>query len=229
MTRERFDQELGRLRDEILLLGGEVNRNLVRSGNVLYRRDQQAAQELIDADKWVNDHRIRIGQDALKLIATQQPMAVDMRFVASVMEIAGELERIHDYIKGIGKICLTLNSYQVPAELLTNLPRMAELSGDMLHDALKAFERRDADMARSIPPRDDQVDTLFNDEYRRLVQYVKEHPEKIDLANRIEWAGHNLERSADRVINICEWIVYLVTGNYVEVESEYEAPPMTSE
>lgn len=226
MTRERFDLELARLQDAILVMGEEVSRNLVRAGTALQARDSRASRELIAADQWVNERRVRIGQDALVLIATQQPMAVDMRFVASVMEIAGELERIHDYVKGIGKICLMLEGHPAPDSLLDPLPQMAELVTAMLQDALNAFAGRDAVAAAAIPARDDAVDRLFIQTYRQVYDHVRENPQAIELANRIEWAAHNLERSADRVINICEWIIYLVTGKYAEVESEFEAPPV---
>ncbi len=226
MTRERFDLELARLRDAILVMGEEVSGNLVRAGSALRARDSRTSRELIAADQWVNERRIKIGQDALVLIATQQPMAIDMRFVASVIEISGELERIHDYVKGIGKICLMLEGYPAPDTLLAPLPQMAELVAAMLHDALNAFAARDSIAAGSIPARDDAIDRLFIQTYRQVYDHVRVNPEAIELANRIEWAAHNLERSADRVTNICEWTIYLVTGIYAEVESEYEAPPV---
>lgn len=227
MTRERFDRELQELQDAILVVGEEVTTNLVRAAGALQARNTQVSRDLIHADNWVNEHRIRIVQDALKLIATQQPMAVDMRFVASVMEIAGELERIHDYVKGVAKICLMIDGHFVPADLLLAPPQMAALSAGMLRDALDAFAQRDTAKAQAIPARDDQVDHLFNAAYRQLVDHVRANPGDIELANRLEWAAHNLERSADRVINICEWTIYLTTGEYIEVESEFEAPPMS--
>ena len=102
---------------------------------------------------------------------------------------------------------------------------MAEKTRDMLHRALDAASQGDADLARAIPAEDDEVDALFNQIYRKLVAFVSENPSQIVLSNHLEWAAHNLERAADRVTNICEWIVYTTTGEYVEMDSELEAPP----
>jgi phosphate transport system protein len=141
------------------------------------------------------------------------------------MEIVGELERIHDYVKGIGKISLRLGQSPLLPPLVTYMPEMAAVAADMLHQALDAFARRDAELARLIPQNDDRVDTLFNQLYGDIIGFVAADPEVIDRANQMEWALHNLERSADRVTNICEWVVYMVTGVYAEMDSEDEVPP----
>ena len=162
--------------------------------------------------------------EALTLIATQQPMAGDMRLTAAAIEISGELERINDYVKGIARITLMIGPEPLP-DAMDGLPLMAQKTKDMLHKALDAASRNDADLARTIPAEDDEVDELFNETYRRLVTFVGENPDKIELANHLEWAAHNLERAADRVTNICEWVVYITTGEYIEMDSELEAPP----
>ena len=149
-----------------------------------------------------------------------------MRTIAAILEIVGELERIHDYIKGIGKITLMLDDHaHFAGPFLQQMPEMAEKSRAMLHQSLTAFARRDADLARRIPVLDDEVDTLYRRIYLELIQYVMAHPEAVEQANLVEWALHNLERSADRVTNICEWVVYMVEGEYKELDSEIEAPP----
>jgi phosphate transport system protein len=164
---------------------------------------------------------------SLKLIATQQPMAGDMRLIAAVIEIMGELERIHDYLKGIGKTSLEIGpDREILDSISENLPQMARITQDMLHRAMIAFAEKDAAMARSIPASDNLVDDLFNRLYAQIVGYASGHPERIPHANQLEWVVHNMERSADRVINICEWIVYVVTGEYRELDSEYETPPL---
>jgi phosphate transport system protein len=191
---------------------------------VLMRRDMIGSQRLIAADQEVNRKRIAIMNDALTLIATQQPMAGDMRRIASALEITGELERINDYVKGIARNSLMLSSGPLPGAL-DGLPLMAEKTQDMLRRALEAASRRDADLARSIPDDDDEIDDLFNEIYRQLLSYSMENPGAIEQVNFLEWIAHNLERAADRVTNICEWIVYAVDGVYVEMDSEFEAPP----
>lgn len=224
MLRTNFERGLQQLRDQILSLGSQVGENIMASVEVLSSRDFYGAQRLIDGDKDVNQKRIKIMNDALTLIATQQPMAGDMRLIASSLEISGELERINDYVKGIARISLMIGPEPIP-DALDGLPQMAEKTKDMLRRALEAASRGDAEQARAIPAEDDEIDALFNEIYRNLVTYVSENPSKIEMSNRLEWAAHNLERAADRVTNICEWVVYMNTGEYVEMDSELEAPP----
>jgi phosphate transport system protein len=224
MLRTNFERGLQQLQDQIFALGSQVGDNIVAVVEVLRERDHIGAQRLIDGDKDVNQKRIKIMNEAHTLIATQQPMAGDMRLIASSIEIVGELERINDYVKGIARISLMIGAEPIP-DALGGLPQMAQKTRDMLHRALDAAGRSDAELARAIPPEDDEVDTLFNEIYRRLVDFVSEDPSQIEMVNRLEWAAHNLERAADRVTNICEWVVYNVTGEYVEMDSELEAPP----
>lgn len=224
--RESFDRELQRLVDAVLIVGGEVELNLVKATDALVSRDMVTSELMIVADTWVNERRIAVMLDGLRLIATQQPMARDMRLIGAILEIVSELERIHDYVKGIGKISLGLGPGPVLPSLARSLPEMALLTRDMLHQGLDAFARRDAQLAREVPAMDDQVDALFNQLYGEIVQYVMREPQAIERANQLEWALHNLERSADRVINICEWVIYMVVGVYTDMGmGEYEAPP----
>ena len=224
MNRANFDRKLKQLQDQILSLGSQVGENLVSAVDVLFSRDIIAAQRLIAGDKEVNQRRIDIMNDALTLIATQQPMAGDMRLIASSIEISGELERINDYVKGIARISLMIGREPIPTAL-DGLPAMAEKTSDMLRRALVASSQNDTDLARAIPIEDDEVDALFNEVYRNLVDYVSENPTRVEQANHLEWAAHNLERAADRVTNICEWIVYNTSGQYLEMDTELEAPP----
>ncbi len=224
--RQSFDRELQRLQSEVLRMGSEVEEHLTKVTDAFIARDMYTSRQMVDADLSINERRIQVGLDSLTLIATQQPMARDMRLIAAIMEIVGELERIHDYIKGIGKISLNLGEEQVLPAMALNMPEMAELAREMLFQALKAFANRDADLARQTPAMDDRVDGLFNQLYAELMAYVIDEPQQISRANQLEWALHNLERSADRTINICEWVVYMVTGAYSEMNmGEYEAPP----
>lgn len=230
MTREYFDRDLNNLRTSVLALGSEVEQNLGRVADALISRNAVLAQRLIDFDDHVNSQRIDLMMNSLMLIATQQPMARDMRFIAAVIEIAGELERIHDYVKGIAKTSLELGP---EGELLPSFkedfPRMAELAQDMLNRAMTAFSENDAILAQSLVKWDNQVDYIFNKLYKDIISYASTSPDLIAHANQLEWTIHNMERAADRVINICEWVVYMVTGTYSEFDSEYEAPPTPDE
>ena len=187
----------------------------------------EGSRRLIADDRIVNEKRYQIETEALALIATQQPVATDLRTLAAVLEIATELERMGDYAKGIAKINLLLGDQPLIKALL-DLPRMARKVQDMLHRALDAFVWRDVDLARSIPPEDDDVDALYNQISRELLTYVIADPQKMSQANYLLWAAHNLERAADRVTNLCERVVYTVTGEMVELAGEDDGlPPPT--
>ena len=214
MLRETFAKELRHLQDEILRMGSEVEENLLKAVEALTRRDLNASERLVQADKWFNQRRIDIGHEAFGIIATQQPIACDLRLIAATLEIAGELERIHDYVKGIGNISLMIGETAVPIELAQHLPQMAEKARTMLHRSLDAYTERNANLAYETILSDDAVDKLYNKTYRAVVGYMADNPESFELAQRLEWAGHNLERAADRVTNMCEWIIYLATGEY---------------
>jgi phosphate transport system protein len=224
MLRATFERELQGLQERLLALGSEVERNIVEAVDVLLGRDAVGARRLIVADDEVNRKRIELMNDALTLIATQQPVAGDMRLIASIIEITGELERINDYAKGIAKNSLMIGLESIP-DIVGELPMMAEKTREMLHQALIAVSGRDATMAQIIPAADDEVDALFNQIYGQVMVYAAEKPAAFELVNYLQWALHNLERAADRVTNICEWVVYSATGHYIEMDSEFETPP----
>jgi phosphate transport system protein len=217
MPRETFERDLQRLQDEMVALGSRVGRALIESVESLKQRDFEGSRRLIAQDRTVNKQRFEIESDSLILIATQQPMATDLRVVAAVLEIAGELERIGDYAKGIAKINLMIGE-QPLIKPLVDLPRMAQLASSMLHRSLEAFVLRDVEMARAIPGDDDEVDALYLQVYRELLTLMMANPVNIDQATYLIWAAHNLERAADRVTNICERVVFTVTGEMAEMD-----------
>ena len=219
MPRETFDRELQRLQDEILALGSMVENALTESVETLKRRDFEGSRRLIAGDRLINEKRFAIEADALVLIATQQPMASDLRILAAILVIAAELERIGDYAKGIARINLMIGEGPLLKPLI-DIPRMAEKARSMLHRALDAFIQRDVALARAIPAEDDEVDALYNQVYRELMTFIMSDPRHIDQANYLLWAAHNLERAADRVTNICERVIFTVTGKLAEMDSE---------
>jgi phosphate transport system protein len=216
MPRAAFDRGLSRIQDELLALGSMVEDALVESVAILKRRDMPGSRRLIAEDRRINEKRFAIEADTCTLIATQQPVASDLRVLAAVLEITTELERIGDYAKGIAKINLMIGEEPLIKPLI-DLPRMAEKAQDMLHRALGAFIQRDADLARAIPREDDEIDALYNQINRELLTYVMADPTNIDQANHLLWAAHNLERTGDRVINLCERVVFTVTGELAEL------------
>ncbi|HOC21144.1 MAG TPA: phosphate signaling complex protein PhoU [Anaerolineae bacterium] len=221
-TRRTFDRELQSLQDEMLALGSMVENALIESVACLKRRDFEGSHRLVAQDRVINRKRYAIEEQVLVLIATRQPMASDLRILAAILEIAGELERIGDYAKGIGKINLLIGDQPLLKPLI-DVPMMAEQARSMLHRALDAFIRRDVELARAIPQEDDLVDALYEQVYRELLTYIMEDPRNIEQANYLLWAAHNLERAADRVTNLCERVVFTVTGELTELDVKKES------
>jgi phosphate transport system protein len=196
-----------------------VEEALSAAVDALQRRDLETAKRIIDADQAVNNIRFAIEHETLVLIATQQPMAVDLRTLAAVLEIAAELERIGDYAKGIAKITIMMGQEPFVKPLI-DIPRMAEEARNMLHRALQAFFERDVELARAIPMEDDKLDALYDRIYRDLTAYIIADPRLVDRASYLIWVAHNLERAADRVVNICERVIFTVTGEIVEFDGD---------
>ena len=219
MTRQTLDQELNRLQEEVLALGSMVEEAIIQSVETLKRRDFTGSRRLIAGDRAINERRYAIEEDTITLIATQQPMAGDMRLLAAILEIVTELERMGDYAKGIARINLMIGEEPLLKPLI-DLPAMARKAREMLHAALVAFVRRDVEAARAIPQGDEEVDALYNQVYRELISYILEDPQLIEQANQLMWAAHNLERTADRVTNLCERVIYAVTGELTELGSD---------
>lgn len=214
--RERMDRKIHRVLDDILILGSMVEQALLKSVDALKRQDLILSQRIYDGDIRVNSKRFDIENNVMVLIATQQPMARDLRILASILDVATELERIGDYAKGIAKISLMMGK-EAPLKPLVDVPYMAEIAAEMLHKALTAFVNADEETARKIPPEDDLVDELYNQVFRELITYMIADPSTIDRGNYLVWVAHNLERSADRVTNICERTIYVATGEMAEI------------
>jgi len=217
MVKTVLEKELERLQDEVIDLGVMVERTIIESVEILKKRQIEAARRLIKADSEINRRRYAIEWDALALIARQQPMAKDLRTLAAILEIASELERIADYSKGIAKISIQLGSKPL-IKPLVDIPRMAELTSDILHRALLSFIDKDVATARSIPAEDRQIDNLYDQIYRELMTYVLSDPRNIDGVSHLMWVAHNLERAADRAVNICERVIFTVTGEQIEFD-----------
>lgn len=215
--RETFDKQLQQLLDELLVLGSMVEQAVIDAVDSLKRRDREASKHIYDADQYINEKRYEIENNCLTLIATQQPMARDLRFLAAILEIITELERIGDYAKGIARINIRLGEDPLVKPLI-DIPKMAEKGLDMLRRALQAFVHRDAETARAIPAEDDEIDDLYNNIYRELLEIMLNDPKTVDRATYLLWAAHNLERLADRVTNICERIVFVVSGEMMELD-----------
>ena len=221
MLRKTFDNELQEVKDEILLLGSMVEQAMADAMESLKKRDVKASRKTYEQDAVINEKRFAIEKQCMILIATQQPMARDLRLLASILDVASELERMGDYAKGIATINIRMGEEPLLKPLI-DLPRMAIKASDMLHRALTAFVNEDVESARAIPKEDDEVDALYNQIYRELMTYIIADPKVIERANMLLWAAHNLERMADRVTNICERTIFTVTGEIEEIQTTWD-------
>jgi phosphate transport system protein len=215
--RTTFHKKLREIQDEVLVMGSMVEKALMSSVKALKDRDLELAQQIIAEDLKINQKRFEIEEKCIRLIATQQPMASDLRTIISALNIVSEVERIGDHAEGIAKIVLMIGD-EPPLKPLIDIPRMTEKTVDMLHRSLDTFVKGDADTARKIVAEDDEVDNLYDQVFRELLTFMAEDPKTITRATRLIWVAHNLERSADRVTNICERVVYMVTGKMEELE-----------
>jgi len=218
MLRKTFENEIQQVKDDVLMLGSMVEQAILGSVDALKKRDIKASERIFEEDKEINKKRFDIENKLMVLIATQQPMAHDLRLLASCMEIISELERMGDYAKGIANINIRMGDTSLLKPLI-DVPRMAQIGAEMLHRSLTAFVNEDVETARSIPMQDDEVDALYNQVYRELMTFVIQDPKTIERANWLLWVAHNLERVADRVTNICERTVFIATGEMAEIKA----------
>lgn len=214
--RTNFHKKLQDIQDELLAMGGMVEKAISLSVEALKKRNLKLASQIIADDQKINEKRFEIEETCIQLIATQQPMAGDLRTIISVLSIITELERIGDHAEGIAKIVVMIGD-EPPLKPLIDIPRMAAKTIDMLHRSLDAFLCCDENIARQIAAEDDEVDQLYDQVFRELISFMVEDPKTITRATRLLWVAHNLERSADRVTNICERIVFTVTGKMYEI------------
>jgi phosphate transport system protein len=218
MLRKTFESEIQHVKDEVLVLGSMVEQALLDSVEALKKRDIKASEKIFAEDQEINKKRFGIENKLMVLIATQQPMAHDLRLLASCMEIISELERMGDYAKGIANINIRMGDAPLLKPLI-DVPRMAQKGADMLHRSLTAFVNEDVETAKTLPVEDDEVDALYNQVYRELMTFVIQDPTTIERANWLLWVAHNLERFADRVTNICERTIFIATGEMAEIKS----------
>lgn len=216
IIRTTFDREFEHIQADLVAMGGLVELGIQDAIEALKESDLKLAQKIIDGDEQVNRLRFKLEEDCLTLIATQQPAAGDLRSVIAAMYITVDLERMGDHVAGIAKTVI-LMSHEPLAKTIKRIPRMGELSRQMLNDCLQAFIKRDATWAREIADQDEKMDELYREVFDRLVELMGKKPDLIARATYLMWCAHNLERIADRVTNIAERVVFMTTGNMQEL------------
>ncbi len=216
MPRETFNEQLANLKQQVLQLGVEATRTISTGVEALKVRDQVMARALIEQDQELNRQRYDIEERCYTLIATQQPLAGDLREIITILLIAIELERIADHAKNLAEIVIHMGNEPLLKPLI-DIPRMSDLCQQMLTQALEAFARKDSALARSVARRDDEIDALYVQVFRELLTYAVQDPRTVQRALNLLFAAHNLERIGDRITNIAERVIYMVTGQLEEI------------
>ncbi len=215
-TRTIFQKCLQEVEDDVLVMGHMVVTAVDRAIEALKKRDLTLAHQIIGEDAQINKQRFSIEEKCIELIATQQPMASDLRILVAVLNIITELERIGDYAEGIAKIVVMIGD-EAPLKPLIDIPRMGEITLEMINKSLESFVRRDVELAMKVVSLDGVVDGLYDQVFRELLTFMMVDPKTTNRATRLIWVAHNLERAADRATNICERVVFTVTGRMEEI------------
>jgi len=216
VTRENFDLQLAHVKEKLVKLATMVNKLQEQAVKALADRDEELAKELVASDLLINQAQREIEETCLLLIASQQPVARDLRLVFSVAMIASELERMADHAKGVAVLAQRLADQPLLKPLI-DVPRMAEIGRDLLMGQIEAFMKGDMEAARRLAERDTEVDQLNDQVFRELLVLMMTDPRTITRATYLLWVAHNLERFADRSTNIGERVVFLQTNTIVEL------------
>ncbi len=215
-TRTIYQKYLQEVEDEVLTMGQMVVTAVDRAIDALKKRDLTLAHQIIADDAQINKRRFGIEEKCVGLIATQQPIASDLRILVAVLNIITELERIGDYAEGIAKIVVMIGD-EAPLKPLIDIPRMGEITLEMINKSLQSFVNRDVELAMKVVSLDGVVDGLYDQVFRELLTFMMVDPKTTNRATRLIWVAHNLERAADRATNICERVVFTVTGRMEEI------------
>lgn len=216
MTRELFEKKLREMQEDVLIMGSMVEKAIQRSIDSLRTRDTALSNAVVNDDVAINKKRYEIEEKCIHLIALQGPMAADLRIIVAILFISNELERMADHAEGIARINLMLDEQPLTGPV-GDILLMGQKAGDMLRRSLTAFIERDAASARRICDEDDEIDALYDTSYHALIQEVIRTPQDVQRVTYLIWTCHNLERIADRVTNVCERVIFMVTGELEEI------------
>jgi phosphate transport system protein len=225
MSRLDFDRSLRQLQEDLLSLGSLAEQAITKAVEALKNRDLHASRKVIEEDDIIDQTRFHLEEQCIYLMATQQPLATDLRILITVTHVAVELERMGDYAEGIAKISLAMGD-EPPLKPLIDIPRMADRSINMLRRSLDTLmhavladedEQATKQSAIQVCEDDDEVDALYDQVYRELLTFMMQDPSTIQRATYLLWVAHNLERIADRATNIAERVIFLITGDLVEI------------
>ena len=216
MENTSFHRELEEIQNSVLRMGGLVEKAIAQCIEALKNRDTALAHRVIADDANINAERFAIEDKCINLTSTKQPQTTDMRIIVAILNIVTELERIGDYANGIAKIAIMIGT-EPPLKPLIDIPRMGDLTREMIINSLKAFVSRDVELAKKVGSMDSVIDGLYDQVFRELLTFMMVDPKTINRATRLIWVAHNLERAADRATNICERVIFTVTGKMEEL------------
>jgi phosphate transport system protein len=216
MVREAYHKDLHKLKEEVVSMGGLVSKAIRDSVLSLKDRDSDLAQKVIEMDKEIDAMDHKIEEDCMRLLALQQPMARDLRLIISVLKMSIDLERMGDLSLEIAVITKITASVP-PIKPLVDIPRMSDICQDMLKNLMTAFENKDVELAKVVAKRDDEIDMLFDQVRRELISYMIEDPKKITSAQHLTFVARYLERIGDHITNLSENVVFMVTGERLEL------------
>jgi phosphate transport system protein len=218
-TRAILDEQLGLINDELQRLAAMVDAAIEQSMDSLRNRDIPLAESVIKADEQINALRYQIEENCIRIVATQQPAASDLRQIMAAMIIASEIERMGDHAEGVARIVVRMGDEPLLKPLI-DLPRMAQAARDMLSSAIIAFQTKNVELAKDIAGRDVFVDDLYKQIFRELITYIIEDPQTVTRALFLLFAAHNIERIADRVTNLAERTVFVASGELRELSRD---------
>ena len=219
-SRSILDQELAKVRDNILRLTSMVDTAIDQAMTALRGRDVSLAQKVIASDIDINHLRYEIEEECLRILATQAPTATDLRTVVAAIHVAVELERMGDYASGIARLVARMEE-EAEIDTLHKLPKMAKRARQMVQESIKAYVDRDAELAHVLIKQDDKIDKQYNKLFRETLEEMQDD-DYIRRATFLLWAGHNLERIGDRATNIAERVIFMLTGEYVEITADVD-------
>ncbi len=219
-NRSILDKDLNELRANILQMTSLIDSAIEQAMAALDQREVALAQKVISNDQQVNQLRYDIEESGLRILATQQPMAGDLRIVIAAIHLAVELERIGDHASGIARLVARLES-EDEIDTLHKLPKMARRARQMLQESINAFINKDAEAAKAMIGRDDKIDKQYNKLFRDTLEEMRDDA-YIRRATFLLWVGHNLERIGDRSTNIAERVIFMTTGEFIETSTDMD-------
>ncbi|MGB9678662.1 MAG: phosphate signaling complex protein PhoU [Thermoanaerobacteraceae bacterium] len=216
MIRSHFEKELEDLHYDVLKMGSLVEEAIANAITSLVNHDVELAQKVISDDDRIDKMEVEIDNKCAKIMVTQQPIAKDLRVVLTGLKIVTDLERMADHAVDIAKTTVRIANQKYIKPLI-DIPRMAEIVREMVKMSLDSYVREDIELAKSIGEKDDIVDALYKQVFRELLTYMMEDPKNIDQATQFLFVARYLERIADHTTNICEWVIFLDTGEHIDL------------